>query len=74
MRGAPVRAPGLERSHTPLTRMARAVTVHTATVDRNTSKMPHIPCRAGWSVRAAPWAMAEVPRPASLVNTPRATP
>ena len=42
--------------------------------ETNTSKMPHIPCLAGWSTRAAPWAMAEVPSPASLVNTPRATP
>lgn len=43
-------------------------------VATNTSKMPHIPCSAGSLVSAAAWAMEEEPMPASLVNTPRATP
>ena len=60
--------------YTPLTRMTRAVAVHTSRVETHTSTIPHIPCRAGQSTSAAAWAMAEVPSPASLVNTPRATP
>ena len=50
------------------------MTEQTQMVAMNTSKMPHIPCSAGSLVLEAAWAMAEVPRPASLVNTPRATP
>ena len=58
----------------PEVRITRAVTEQTQMVAMNTSKMPHIPCSAGSLVLEAAWAMAEVPMPASLVNTPRATP
>ena len=44
--------------------------MHTSRVETHTSTIPHIPCRAGQSTSAAAWAMAEVPSPASLVNTP----
>ena len=54
--------------------MVRAVTVHTTSVAKKTSNIPQKPSSAGASVSAAAWAMAEEPTPASLVNTPRATP
>ena len=60
--------------YTPEVRITRAVTEQTQMVAMNTSKMPHMPCSAGSLVLEAAWAMAEVPMPASLVNTPRATP
>ena len=54
--------------------MVSAVTVQTTIVAKNTSNMPQNPSWAGKSASAAAWAMAEEPTPASLVNTPRATP
>ena len=55
-------------------RITRAVSVQTTMVSANTSKIPHIPCSAGSFVSAALWANTEAPSPASLVNTPLATP
>ena len=54
--------------------MTSAVTVQTTSVATKTSNAPHIPSSAGSSTSAAAWAIAEEPRPASLVNTPLATP
>ena len=51
-----------------------AVTVQMTRVAKHTSNIPQKPSAAGLLASAAAWAMAEDPTPASLVNTPRATP
>ena len=50
--------------------MTRAVTVQTTRVEISTSTIPQQPSSEGVEPPAAAWAMAEEPRPASLVNTP----
>ena len=51
-----------------------AVRVQMTMVSANTSKMPNMPCLAGFLVSAQAWAMEPVPRPASLEKMPRETP
>ena len=47
---------------------------HTTMVSRKVPVMDTSACRTGWSVRAAAAAIGAEPMPASLENTPRATP
>ena len=54
--------------------MTMAVSVQMTMVSAKTSKMPNIPCLAGFFVSAQAWAMEPVPRPASLEKIPRETP
>ena len=54
--------------------MASAVIVHMTIVSKKTSKIPHIPWRTGSFTLEAELTMTELPSPASLVKTPRATP
>lgn len=58
----------------PEVRMASAVIVHMTIVSKKTSKIPHIPWRTGSFTLEAELTMTELPSPASLVKTPRATP
>ena len=60
--------------HRPEVRITRPVMVHMTMLSKNTSKEPHRPWRAGWSLAAVAWAMGAEPLPASWVNTPRAIP
>ena len=57
-----------------LVRMDRAVMEHTTRVSANTSNTPQRPCFTGSFTLEVAWAMEAEPRPASLENTPRATP
>jgi len=58
----------------PETNIDKAVIEQITIVSANTSKTPQSPWRTGWSVVAAACAIGALPRPASFVNTPRATP
>ena len=60
--------------HSPEVMITRPVMVHMTMVSKNTSKVPHRPWRAGWSVSAEACAMGAEPMPASWVNTPRDMP
>ncbi len=66
--------PLLKSMGVPLMRITRAVMVQITVVSANTSKMPNRPCCTGPLVSAAAWAIGAEPKPASLENTPRATP
>ena len=67
-------APVAPESHTPVTRITSPVVVQMRMVSTNTSKIPYMPWRTGWSVVAAACTMGALPRPASLENRPRAMP
>ncbi len=58
----------------PVMMIKRAVRVQTQMVSMKVPSIPTTPCRTGSWVRAAAWAMGALPSPASLENTPRATP
>ena len=59
---------------TPVVKMTRAVSEQMTMVSTKTSVIPQSPWRIGWSVEADAWAIGDEPSPASLVNTPLATP
>ena len=63
--------PGCQR---PAARMTNAVAEQTSRVSMIGPNMATKPSRIGSRVRAAPWAMASVPMPASLEKAPRRTP
>ena len=54
--------------------MVRAVRVQTTRVSAQTSKIPHIPCRAGSVTLEDAPAITEEPSPASLEKAPRMAP
>ena len=60
--------------HTPEDRITSPVSVQMTSVSRNGSSSDTIPSDTGSSARAAAWAMGAEPCPASLENSPRATP
>ena len=60
--------------HAPVTTMTRPVMVHTTIVSTKGSSSATIPSRTGSSVRAAAWAMAAEPQPASLLKAARRKP
>ena len=67
-------APLTPVGQTSMITMTRPVMVQMIRVSMKVPSMAIMPCCTGWLVRAAAWAMGALPRPASLENTPRATP
>ena len=61
-------------SHTPVTNIAKAVSVHTNKVSMAGPNIATKPSRTGSFVLAAPCAKGAVPIPASFENAPRLTP
>ena len=61
-------------SHTPDAKITMAVMVHTTIVSMNGSIIATRPSRTGSFVMAAPWAISDVPNPASFENNARRTP
>ncbi len=61
-------------AYAPVITMTSAVMVQTTTVSMNGSSSATMPSRTGYGVRAAEWAIAAEPAPASLENAARRNP
>jgi hypothetical protein len=67
-------APVIPSLYNPAVIITNPVRVHITNVSTKTSNIPQKPCSAGSLHREAACAIGAEPKPASLVNTPLATP